>query len=484
MHLSPFSSLDELARALAQGQCSALELADSYLDRIRRANPALHAFINVDEASVHSQARASDLRRAAGHSLGPLEGLPIAIKDLFEIEGQKTSAGSAAWADRRSNVTAAVVEKLRAAGMVILGKTHMVEFAFGGWGTNPLVGTPRNPWDLSVRLIPGGSSSGSGVAVASGLAPAAIGSDTGGSVRIPAALVGITGLKTSTGLISLYGVIPLSPTLDSAGPMTRTVADSAMLTQALAGRDMRDPATLGSPPVNYRAELEAGSNLSGMRIVSLPEDQFPSAVAEDVLASYRRALELMRDLGATLLERRFPFDFADLMRRNGQLISAEAWSQWGEIASNEQALLGDAVRARITAGKAIEARQYIAALAHHRQACAQWQDWMRDADALLTPTLPMVACPLDLVDESATPLSSFTRAGNYLGGSALSLPAGLSSQGLPIGVQLIGKRFDEGSLIRIGHGFQLASDWHRLTPNLDSLLEAPGSVGKTERANP
>ena len=476
MHLSPFSSLDELARALAQGQCSALELANSYLDRIRQANPALHAFVSVDEESVQLQARASDLRRAAGHALGPLEGLPVAVKDLFEIEGQKTSAGSLAWAERRSKVTATVVDKLRAAGMVILGKTHMVEFAFGGWGTNPLAGTPRNPWDLSVHRIPGGSSSGSGVAVASGLAPAAIGSDTGGSVRIPASLVGITGLKTTSGLISLYGALPLSTTLDSVGPMTRTVADAATLTRALAGQDVRDVATLRHPPVDYRAALEAGFKLTGMRIVSLPEDQFPTIVAEDVLTSYRGSLQLMRDLGATLLERRFPFEFADLMRRNGQIISAEAWSEWGEIASDKQALVGDAVRARITAGQAIDTRQYIAALNHHRQTCAQWQDWMRDADALLTPTLPMVACTLDLVDESATPLSSFTRAGNYLGGSALSLPAGLSAQGLPIGIQLIGKRFDEGSLIRIGHAFQLASNWHRRTPNLDPLFKAPGSI--------
>jgi aspartyl-tRNA(Asn)/glutamyl-tRNA(Gln) amidotransferase subunit A len=322
--VSPFSSLAQLARSLADGECSALELADMYLDRIRQADAFLHAYAHVDEASVRLQARASDLRRAAGHPLGLLEGLPIAVKDLCEVQGQPTGCGSLAWAGRRSTVTASVVERLRSAGMVILGKTHMVEFAFGGWGTNPRLGTPRNPWDLSVHRIPGGSSSGSGVAVASGLAPAAIGSDTGGSVRIPAALVGITGLKTTTGLISRHGVLPLSTTLDSIGPMTRTVVDAALLAQALAGADVRDATTLGLPVADYRRALTGTPDLAGMRIVALAQDQFPIAGTQDVQSAYRRALQLMRDLGASVLERRFPFDFGDLMRRNGQLISAEA----------------------------------------------------------------------------------------------------------------------------------------------------------------
>ena len=471
--VNPFSSLKELARALAQGECSAVELAEGYLGRIRQANPVLHAYVTVDEASVRLQARASDLRRTSGHALGPLEGLPIAVKDLCEVAGQPTGCGSLAWAGRRSTVTATVVERLRSAGMVILGKTHMVEFAFGGWGTNPLLGTPRNPWDLARHRIPGGSSSGSGVAVASGLAPAAIGSDTGGSVRIPAALVGITGLKTTAGLISLHGILPLSPTLDSIGPMTRTVADAALLTQALAGADARDPATLGAPLADYRAALAGGTDLAGLRIVALPEEQFPIAVPADVTAAYRRALEQMRDLGARVVERRFPFDFGDLMRRNGQLVSAEAWSQLGTFAQDAQAPLGDAVRARILAGASLPAADYIAALSHRRQACTAWRAWMADAEAMVTPTLPMTACVIGEFDEGATPLSTFTRAGNYLNCSALTLPAGLSAEGLPIAIQLLGKPFDEASLIRLGCAFQEVTNWHRLTPDLAPLFDAP-----------
>jgi aspartyl-tRNA(Asn)/glutamyl-tRNA(Gln) amidotransferase subunit A len=460
--LNPFSSLTELAGALARSECSALDIANLYLDRIKLADRVLGAYVSVDEESVRLQAQASDLRRAAGHSLGALDGLPIAVKDLCEIQGQTTSCGSRAWAGRRSAATATVVQKLRRAGMVILGKTHMVEFAYGGWGTNPYLGTPRNPWDLDTHRIPGGSSSGSGVAVAAGLAPAAIGSDTGGSVRIPAALVGITGLKTTAGLISLEGVLPLSPTLDSIGPMTRTAEDAAMLTGVLAGSEGRRARS--SAPVSEKVSL------AGMRIVALPPDQFPMAATEDVLLAYRRAVELFEELGATMLDRRFPFDFADLMARNGELVSAEAWTQLGALARDKNAPLGDAVRARIMSGASIDAATYINAMAHHGSSGEQWQLWMSNVDALLTPTLPMPACPLPEVDESATPLSAFTRAGNYLGGSALSLPAGQSQEGLPVGVQLMGKRFDEHTLLRIGFAFQQASDWHLRTPDLAALF--------------
>lgn len=466
MDLNPFSSLAELAEALAHSECSALDIADMYLERIKQADRVLGAYVSVEEESVRLQAQASDLRRAAGHSLGPLDGLPIALKDLCEIEGQVTSCGSQAWARRRSVVTAAVVQRLRSAGMVILGKTHMVEFAFGGWGTNPYLGTPRNPWDLSTQRIPGGSSSGSGVAVAAGLAPAAIGSDTGGSVRIPAALVGITGLKTTVGLISLEGIVPLSPTLDSIGPMTRTAADAAVLIEALT--DPKVPQQAWSLRPAGRA-----APLAGMRIVALPADQFPIAVSDDVQLAYRRAMELFAVSGATLLDRRFPFDFTDLMARNGELVSAEAWSQLGELARDEKVPISDAVRARIMSGASIDAATYIHAMTHHRRSSEQWRAWMADVDALLTPTLPMPACPLADVDESATPLSAFTRASNYLGGSALSLPAGQSHEGLPIGVQVMGKGFDERTLLRIGCAFQQASDWHLRSPDLSALFGNP-----------
>jgi aspartyl-tRNA(Asn)/glutamyl-tRNA(Gln) amidotransferase subunit A len=389
--------------------------------------------------------------------------VPVALKDLLEVEGFPTGVGSALWKTRVSATTAAVVRHLLAAGMVPLGKTHMVEFAFGTWGTNPHLGTPWNPWDLATHRVPGGSSSGSGVAVAAGLAPAAIGSDTGGSVRIPAALNGITGLKTSGGLISTEGAFPLSTTLDTIGPMTRSAADAALLAAAMLGDGAaaRDFAAL--------AAREPGASLAGVRIAVLPAGQFPVAVEPDVAAAVETAAGMLRALGAEVAERRFPFDFDDLMRRNGQLIAAEAWAVHRAYVEDERLPIGPGVRCRVLGGKAIPAADYIDALAHRRAARRQWIEWMQSCDALLTPTVPMAACPLEAVDETATPLASFTRAGNYLDACALSLPAGFTRQGLPVGAQLLGRPGTDAALLGIGIEFQQATDWHRRTPDLAPL---------------
>jgi len=469
MTIDPFSTLAELSAALARRELSAVELTEFYLARIARANAKLNAFVTVDESLARSLARAADARRAGGIALGPLDGVPIALKDLLEIEGRLSSVGSAARRDRRSTTTATVVERLLAAGMVILGKTQMVEFAFGGWGANPHLGTPWNPWDLATHRVPGGSSSGSGVAVAAGLAPAAIGSDTGGSVRIPASLNGITGLKTTGGLISLHGAFPLSSTLDTIGPMTRSADDAALLTAAIAGPDARDPTGLRAPAFDLSAAIAAVDSLAGSRILALPPEQYPIAVEPAVRAAIEAAQLVLRDLGAQLIERRFPFDFNDLMRRNGQLIAAEAYAIHRGYIEDEQLPIGSWVRKRVLGGKAISAADYIDALAHRRAACATWRAWMREADALLSPTLPMAACPVDEVDESTTPLASFTRAGNYVDACGLSLPAGFSDTGLPVGIQLLGKPFDEATLLRLGRAFQRVTHWHQRTPDLTPL---------------
>jgi aspartyl-tRNA(Asn)/glutamyl-tRNA(Gln) amidotransferase subunit A len=464
MSTDPFASLAELAATLARGEASALELAESYLDRIRRLNPALNAYVHVDENLARRHARAADERRASGLRLGPLDGVPIALKDLLEVEGFPTGVGSALWKQRISTTTAAVVRHLLAAGMVPLGKTHMVEFAFGTWGANPHLGTPRNPWDLGTHRVPGGSSSGSGVAVAAGLAPAAIGSDTGGSVRIPAALNGITGLKTSGGLVSTEGAFPLSTTLDTIGPMTRSAADAVLLAAAMLGTDTAARAFA------ELAAREPEASLAGVRVAVLPADQYPMAVEPEVAAAVAAAAGVLRALGAEVAERRFPFDFDDLMRRNGQLTAAEAWSVHRAYVEDERLPIGAGVRRRVVGGKAIAAADYIDALAHRRAARQQWVDWMRSCDALLTPTVPMAACPVEAVDEAVTPMASFTRAGNYLDTCALSLPAGFSGRGLPVGVQLLGRPGTDAALLGIGIAFQRVTDWHRRTPDLAPLL--------------
>lgn len=465
-----FATLGELADGLAKGRYSSVELTQHFLDRIAQANPALGAYVSVDNTSALRLAEAADARRRAGYGLlSPLDGVPVAVKDLCDIQGQVTTAGSEAWRERRSSATATAVTRLLDAGMVMLGKTHMVEFAFGGWGTNPVMGTPRNPWDLQAPRIPGGSSSGSGVAVAAGLAPAALGSDTGGSVRIPAALNGITGLKTTRGLISLHGAVALSTTLDSIGPLTRDTRDAMLLTALMAGPDAQDPLTQGLPAFQFQEPANGAQPLRGIRIALMPPSQHPIAVEADALSALDDARRVLVDLGAEVAEMPFPFDFREMMLRNGQIIAAEAYAMHREYIEDAALPIGQYVRARVLSGKGVSAADYIAALQAHAQARQAWLAWMHNIDAVLTPCAPFGARLLADVDEAATPLAAFTRAGNYVNASGLALPAGFTAGGLPLGVQLLGKPNAEGTLGKIGMAFQAVTDWHRRHPDLKAI---------------
>src|SRR5713226_5520242 len=230
-----WATVAELSRAFGARTLSPVDAVDALIGRIRRRNPVLHAYIAVYEADARLAAEAADKAIRAGHRVGPLHGVPIALKDLVDLEGRVTTGGSKVWEKRVSPVTATLARRLIAAGMIVLGKTHTVEFAMGGWGTNQHLGTPWNPWDLVVPRTPGGSSSGSGVSVAAGLAPWAVGTDTGGSVRLPAAWCGLSGLKTTIGRVSTYGILPLAPSLDTPGPLARSVEDAALLYSLMPG---------------------------------------------------------------------------------------------------------------------------------------------------------------------------------------------------------------------------------------------------------
>ena len=464
----PFHSLTNLRAHLQRGDLSSVEIVEACLARISALDGHLHAFVEVYREDALVCAQAADLERQAGMVRGPLHGLPIALKDLLHLDGRQTTAGAKSWEGRLSERTATAVARLLAAGMIPLGKTHMVEYAFGGWGRNQPMGTPWNPWDTQTHRVPGGSSSGSAVAVAGGLVPAAIGSDTGGSVRIPAGLCGLTGLKTTYGLISLAHAVPLSTTLDSIGPLTHSVDDAALLTAAMAGPDPLDPATRDAPWIDFAAVLAGERDLRGARITVLAADQFPASVEPDVMRAWRDAIVALRDLGAVIEEARVPIDFDSLMRRNGQLIAAEAWAVHRAYIEDESLPIDPWVRKRTVSGKAISAADYIDELAHRRGAAARFADWMRGRDALLTPTLPITATPVVDVDEATTPLATFTRAANYLGACALSLPAGFPATGLPIGMQFIGAPFAETKLVRIGRAFQQATDWHLRRPELSA----------------
>ncbi|MEN5081985.1 amidase [Bosea sp. TWI1241] len=457
------ASLTALAAGLAAGTFTSRQLADHYLDRIRRLDGALNAFVLVDEAGARHLAEAADRRRAAGYPLGPLDGLPIAVKDLCDIRGQVTTAGSHAWRERVAQETAPVVSRLVAAGMVLLGKTQMVEFAFGGWGTNPHLGTPLNPWDLAEPRIPGGSSSGSGVAVAAGLVPAALGSDTGGSVRIPATANGVTGLKTSRGRIEAAGTIPLSPTLDTIGFLARTAEDALLLTEAV-----RTGAGQGGP-VTPAPQADPARPLAGIRIAALDPADYPVPVHADVRSATVAAEETFRALGASVETVRVPFDFLRLMTANGVIIAAEAYAYHGGQIDEPGLRFGEGVRTRVLSGRAIAASDYLAALAYHAEMQALWRRWCGQYHALLTPGLADPAVPLSDVAEDMSSPAVFTRAGNFVDATGLALPAGFSQGGLPVGIQLLGAPASERFLAGLGSAFQRVTDWHLRTPDLRAL---------------
>src|SRR5438105_4155926 len=287
-----------LASEIAARRLSPVELVEAVLGRIGAADAKLHAFVEVYADEARLAAEAADKAIRSGHAIGPLHGIPIALKDLIEIEGRVTTGGSQVWRDRRSTYTATLAQRLIAAGLIVVGKTHTVEFAMGGWGTNQHRGTPWNPWDPALARTPGGSSSGSGVAVAAGLAPWAIGTDTGGSVRLPASWCGLTGLKTTIGRVSTYGILPLSPTLDTPGPMARSVEDAALLYDAMQGPDPLDPRTRGISPTDPMPSLRRG--VRGLRVGRMPEAE-RDGVDSEVLAAYDASLEHLQRLGAEIV---------------------------------------------------------------------------------------------------------------------------------------------------------------------------------------
>ena len=272
-----------LATEIATQRLSPITVVEAFLARIAAHDPKLHAFVEIYGDEARLAAEAADKAIRSGHAVGPLHGVPIALKDLIDIEGRITTGGSRVWRERRSPATATIARRFFAAGMIVLGKTHTVEFAMGGWGTNQHCGTPWNPWDPAVPRTPGGSSSGSGVAVAAGFAPWAIGTDTGGSVRLPASWCGLSGLKTTIGRVSTYGILPLSPTLDTPGPMARSVEDAALLFSVMQGPDPLDRLTLSAPPpADPFRTLRRG--VKGLRLARMPQHE-RNGCAPDVLAA-------------------------------------------------------------------------------------------------------------------------------------------------------------------------------------------------------
>jgi aspartyl-tRNA(Asn)/glutamyl-tRNA(Gln) amidotransferase subunit A len=442
---SPYDNAAELPvhrlrDALASGELTSSLLVESLLERIVREDPKLHAFVHVYGDDARAAAAAADAARGAGHAVGPLHGIPVAVKDIVDIEGRITTGGSRLWERRVSPVTATLVRRLFGAGLIVLGKTHSVEFAMGSFGTNRHMGTPWNPRDRSTHRAPGGSSSGTGVAVAAGMAPWGIGTDTGGSVRIPASWCGITGLKTTIGRVSCHGVLPLSTTLDTPGPMARSVEDAALLYHVLSGDDAS-------------ARLKAG--VRGLRLARMPAAERKGCEPE-VLAAYDASLELLARLGATIVDVALPRGFAEMGAVVGRIIGAEGYCFVGELVDDPSLPVDDDVRPRIQVGRGMSARDYLLTLREKDRIKREFEAALAEVDALLTPTTATVAPPVAAIDQSGT-AAGFTRPFNLIEWCALALPNGAGAAGMPTSLQIACRGNDEALALRIGWACEQAA---------------------------
>jgi aspartyl-tRNA(Asn)/glutamyl-tRNA(Gln) amidotransferase subunit A len=455
------TSAHALARAIASRAISPVEAVEAHLDRIARHDPRLRAFVEVYADDARLAAEGADRMIRAGHAVGPLHGVPVALKDLIDLEGRITTGGSAHFRDRRAAQTATIARRMLAQGMIVLGKTHTVEFAYGGWGTNQHMGTPWNPWDLGTPRTPGGSSSGSGVTVAARMAPWAIGTDTGGSVRLPASFCGLTGLKVTIGRVSTAGIVPLSTTLDTPGPMARSVEDVALLYTILSGPDQRDPNTRGIAPEDPMPVLHRG--VRGLRLARMPAVE-RDGVSSEMLEAYDASLDRLAQLGAEIVDVTLPFRFVDLVTSSA-IVMAESYFFNGALSEDRALRLDEDVRLRTLAGARVTAQDYLRTRVMQAEMKAAFARAMDGIDALLTPTTETAAIPLDAVDQAVMP-SRFTRFGNLLELCALALPNGFTAGGLPLSLQIVCRGYDEATALRIGQAYQGATEWHLRAPAL------------------
>ena len=467
----PWACLADMAAALRSGMTTPVGLAEAFLARIDALNGPLHAFIAVTPDRALAEARAAEAQMRAGLDLGHLHGIPYAAKDLFDVRGLATTAGTRLLADNVAQRDCSAVRKLAIAGMTLLGKTHTVQFAFGGIGINHDQGTPRNPWS-SIHMAPGGSSSGSAVAVAAGLTPVALGTDTGGSIRAPAALCGTVGLKTTVGRISRAGVYPLSWTFDSVGPLTRCVEDAAMVHQALRGTDPGDEATVGvSHDDDVLVTLKAG--VKGLRI-AFAETVFFDDVDAEVEQAVREAGVVLRGLGAQVDRMAVP-EVAELMpeKRRAQVIAAEALVANGRLIDEHFDELDPIVSHRMRSGRELLATDYFAALRQCGALRERVKRTLCDIDALLVPAtlsasrqIANIDASLQTYSEAAVRYSRNTSIGNLLGLCAVVLPCGFTRDGMPIGLMIYAKAFDEAMALRVAWAYEQATSWHLRRPDL------------------
>lgn len=461
-------SLTEIAAAIADKTISSREATQSCLARVAKWQPHLNAYMSIEADAALAAADAADAALTKGISHGVLHGVPMAHKDMYYDEGHVVTCGSRIRKDWVAKTTATALQRLKNAGTVRLGSLQMVEFAFGPLGHNTHFGPVRNPWHVAHAT--GGSSSGSGSAVAARLTFAALGSDTGGSIRMPAHFCGVSGLKTTVGLVSRAGAMPLSQSLDTVGPLARTVEDCALITGLMAGADPLDPTTSTRAVPDYMAATKASAK--GMT-VGIPKTFYVDDLDPEVAAVLQNTITALKGEGITIVEIDLP-NQAQLAAASQLVLATEAAALHKRWMIERPQDYGPQVLMRLENGLAVTGVAYLEAMRWRGPALAAHLAAVNGIDAVLAPVSPMPAPRIDETDIGNGPgaealiqrVTRFTRPINYLGLPALSIPAGFTTSKLPVGMQLVGRPFDEATLLTIGATFQRATDHHTKCPEL------------------
>ncbi|MDE0300393.1 MAG: amidase [Candidatus Poribacteria bacterium] len=471
-----------LAKLIRSGEISPVELIESAFEAIDRGNPELNAFITLFREQSLEGARQAEREIREGHIRGPLHGMPIALKDIIHVTGAPTRCGSSFFSVDSTRPDATVTARLKGAGAIVIGKTNLHEFAYGVTTENPHFGTTANPWNTS--HVAGGSSGGSAVAVAAGFSAGALGTDTGGSVRIPAAMCGVVGLKPTYGRISVTGVLELAQSLDCVGPICRRVEDAAVIMNALAGYDISDVNSVNRSVPDYTDSLS--DSVSGMK-AGLPRQHCFEDLHPDVESSVAEAIEILGQLGVEVVELDLP-SIPDAHQATLTLLMAEASHFHRKRLAEHREDYSHDVREIIEDGRKFSASDYVAAVRVREQARREFARAFECVNFLLTPTVPAPAPLRSMMDTSEGSdsnrmrprLTQNTRIFNLLGLPAISVPCGFTAESLPVGLQIVGRWWAEDELLRVAHTYEQATPWHGMSPN-DNGAEADKNSVSTIR---
>lgn len=463
-----FDSIHELAPKIKDGSVSPVQLTEIALERTASLNPDLNAFLDVWHDEAIAAATVAERNIENGQYLGPMHGIPIGLKDLVDVAGKVTTGGSKVLQNNVAAKDATVTDRLNRAGAITIGKTNLVEFAFGAAGVNPYTGDAHNPWDTD--KITGGSSSGSGAAVAAGMVYGALGSDTGGSIRMPASLCGIAGIKPTYGRVPRTGVLDLCWSCDHVGPMTRRTADCAHMLNVIAGHDPLDIASSSRPVPDFAADLDKG--VDGLRI-GVPEHFFfdPDIVDSEVDSAVNTAIELLANNGAEIVS--IPMDWVSQGRSINIIITlAEATAVHEKMLAEHADEYTPAVRSRIQSALAMPAVDYIRAQRARQAFSVKMAEATKDVDVIATPSVPVRTHTIaectpatgEILAEKGAEIPLFTSIFDVTGEPSLSVPCGFDSSNMPIGLMITGHAFDETTILRVGHAYEELAGWHQRRP--------------------